>query len=145
MDNVKYMTDTWKNFMGKRVRGGRPKILADKEMLKYLITLRTSNTAIEKIFNALRNRVVLYILKKNELVTFCKNLNTIASSLKLKDMQGCCMGFRELFIREVLRSKGVKVKQYLLRSILVTIKGTSPFNYVPIQRRKFSNRSAKTF
>ena len=49
----------------KKVCKRTQKNIIDKDMLKYLITIGTSNTDIAKIFNVHRNMVALRI-KKNE-------------------------------------------------------------------------------
>ena len=48
LDNYKCATGTCKKFMGKSKTRGRPKIIIGKEMLKYLMSVGTSNKGIVK-------------------------------------------------------------------------------------------------
>ena len=57
LDNSKCKIETWKQHISKSQTGRRPQTLIDKDMLRYLTSIGSKNTDIDKIFNVGRNLV----------------------------------------------------------------------------------------
>ena len=90
--------------------GSRSKIIIDKEMLKYLITVGTTNSEIAKLFDT-RRSIVTQCIKEHGLSDILhdpEDDNVI--TIELQDVHDYCKILGELHARGVLRSKLTKVK-----------------------------------
>ena len=64
---------------------------------------------------------------------------------ELEEFHSFCKGLRKLYACGILYSKGIKVKQQILRSILSTMKGNVPLYMRQMQRHEHLNSSPRIF
>ena len=118
------------------------KIIVEKHMPKFLVATGTANTNVANIFEAHRSMATHWI-KENELANaFEYSDDDVTAIGTLKKIFIAAKKLGEFCARSVIFSKGMKVKQNRLRSMLRTMKRTFLLGMILIQRRLHENRSA---
>ena len=113
LENSKHATGVRKHFAGKRSTGGRKKTLSTKRYQRILQLQALVTPTFPKWLSCIEPWKPARLKK----VSY-----PIANALK--DTLHCCKNLVELHACGVILSKGLKVKQNLLRSVLKMMKGT---------------------
>ena len=146
IENENFRMDGWKQHLltQKNSLGGRPKICINRNILVCLLSIGMSNSEIARIFHAHRNLVIRW-KNEHDLNNALRNPSDDTEITQhLQDALDVYPNMGELYARGLLLSKGIKINRVRLRTLLKTLKESSPLNTNPIRRRAYQTRSANS-